>query len=226
MRRGITWAGGLVAGLWPLLAAAQGACPQGIAHDGVWLEFSDRSVLTRVLQDGRVAETEFAYEGGTIYSYITLPIGLVVESWGLVDGRVPAGEGETVTYTGTPAQVPAPVAGARFDGLETSRFSDGSEVRYTVNVVVGTAQPVSIGGCPYTGLPVNVTRIDTAGGPMMMDSMLHLAELGVTIYLGFSDSGQPPVPDMPSSISLTPPRAAGGTVPPPLPPAGGGAETK
>ena len=206
-------------------ALAQGGCPAGIARDGVWLSFSDRSVLTRVLTDGTIAEIEFAQDGSYVYGYRTLPIGLVTESWALVNGFASREDRETVTYQGTPAVIPGPVPGARFDGVETARYPDGGETRSSVSLVVGTARPVSIGGCAYTGLPVDVTRVDLQGGPPQRDSMMHLQELGLTIYLGYSEGNEVPQNALPLTISLTPPLAGGagtpdagpGIAPPPLP---------
>lgn len=224
-------AGALLLAVLPGVVLAQG-CPSGIARDGVWLEFPDRTVLTRVLSDGRIAETEYPFDGAPAYGYITLPMGLVLESWSLENGRAPAADRESVTYAGTPDPVPFPAPGARFDGIETSVFADGGQSRFTINVTVGAAAPIWIGPCSYTGLPVEVTRIEM-DGTIFRDSMMHLGELGVTIYLGFSDDGSVPVPLMPVSIALEPPvdggASAPGTAPPPLPtPPGGtaGAPTK
>jgi hypothetical protein len=205
-------------------AAAQGGCPAGLARDGVWFEFPDRSVLSRVLSDGRISETEFGYEDAYIYGYVTLPIGLIVEGWGFENGRAIPTQREDVTYAGTPDPVPTPSPGVRFDGIETTRFHDGTSSRYSVSAVVGQPQAVTIGGCAYTGLPVNVTRVEMPGGAVQMDAMVHLTELGVTIYLGYSDTGAPPDPTWPVAVSMGPPVAGGGpSQPPPLPdpPAGG-----
>lgn len=206
-------------GLWPSLGAAFEACPSNIAHDGVWLEYADRTVLTRVLSDGRNAETEYAHEGGTIHGFITLASGLVTESWSLQDGRAAPAERESVSYAGNPDPVPFPVPAARFDGIEIARLADGQVFRASVNLTVGAAEPFAIGPCLYTGLPVSVARVDLAGGPLEYDSMMHLVELGVTLYLGYSDTGTPPEPSLPLSISLLPPVAGGMAthVPPPLP---------
>jgi hypothetical protein len=215
----------LVIAALPGLAAAQVACPAGTARDGVWIEFPDRLVESRVLSDGRIQEMEYLFEEGGIYGYITLPMGLVVESWALQDGRVPADERESVTYSGTPDPVPFPAPGVRFDGIETSRYADGGEMRYSLSAVVGAAQPVGIGACSYTGLPVDVTRVEM-GGPAYRDAMMYLVDLGITLYLGFSDDGSDPVPLMPVSISSLPPVAGAvstpGLLPPPLPTAPGG----
>jgi hypothetical protein len=211
------------------VAWGQTACPQGIARDGVWLEFPDRSVLTRVLSDGRMAEMEFAHDGTYTYGYVTLPIGLPVEAWSIVNGYAPIEERETITYAGTPDPVPRPSAGVRFDGIETSRYSSGPASRFSVTAVVGAAAPVTIGGCTYTGLPIEVMRVDLSGGQPVTDSMLHLTELGLTIYLGFSEGREPAVDTMPLSISYDPPVQGGATpsdlappalpVPAPAPPA-------
>lgn len=206
-------------GVWPNLGMALDACPRDMARDGVWLEYADRTVMTRVLSDGRNAETEYARDGDTIYGFITLPAGLVTESWSLDDGRAAPAERESVSYAGNPDPVPFPVPGARFDGIETARLADGRVFRASVNLTVGAAQPFAIGPCLYTGLPVSVARVDLAGGPLQHDSMMHLVELGVTIYLGYSDTGAPPEPSLPLSISLLPPVSGGvaAQMPPPLP---------
>lgn len=204
-----------------LAAGAQGVCPSGVARDGVWLAFPDRAVLTRVLSDGRMAEIEFAQDGSYVYEYRTLPVGLVTESWALENGFASREDRETVSYVGTPATVPLPAPGARFDGIETARYPDGSETRSSVSLIVGQAGPVSIGGCAYTGLPIDVTRVDLQGGLPQRDSMMHLTELGLTIYLGFSEGSDPVQNALPLSISLDPPpvggAAAPGLAPPPLP---------
>jgi hypothetical protein len=197
-----------------------------VARDGVWLAFSDRAVLTRVLSDGTVEEIEFAQDGSYVYAYRVLPIGLVIESWALENGFASREDRETVSYVGTPAIVPAPAPGIRFDGIETARYPDGSETRSSVSLVTGAAAPVVIGGCSYTGVPVDVTRVDLQGGTPQRDSMMHLTELGLTIYLGFSEGNDPVQNTLPLSISLTPPPAGGpvatpgpsGVAPPPLPP--------
>jgi hypothetical protein len=202
-------------------AAAQETCPSGVARDGVWLAFSDRSVLTRVLSNGHVEEIEFAQDGSYVYAYRTLPIGLVTESWALENGFASREDRETVSYVGTPTDIPAPVPGARFDGIETATYPDGSAARSSVNLVVGDARPVTIGGCTYTGLPVDVTRVDLQGGVPQRDSMMFLSDLGLTIYLGFSEGDDPVQNALPLSISLSPPSVGGaadpGFLPPPLP---------
>lgn len=194
--------------LAPLAAAAQSDCPQGLARDGVWLEFPDRAVLTRVMADGRINEMEFAHDGSYIYGYLTLPSGLVVEGWALENGYSPSSEHETVTYVGTPDPVPVPAPGVRFDGISTSTYGDGSVVRSTVNLVVGEPQPVTIGDCTYTGLPVDVTRVEMGGGVPQRDAMMYLSELGLTIYLAFAEMDAPTEVELPISISLDPPRPA------------------
>jgi len=203
--------------------AAQGGCPAGIARDGVWLAFADRSVLTRVLADGLIHEMEFGHDGSYLNLYVTLPVGLVVEGWLLENGNGPRSEHETVSYVGTPDPVPLPVPGARFDGIETSQFGAGVPVRSSINLVVGQPEPVVIGGCSYTGLPVEVTRIELGGTEPQRDSMIHLTELGLTVYLGFGDGGEMPSTDLPLSISLDPPDPAGAVLPPPMPMPPGGA---
>lgn len=224
---------GLAAGLVlsaAIGAQAQGTCPTGVARDGVWLAFSDRSVLTRVLSDGMVEEIEFAQDGSYVYAYRTLPIGLVAESWALENGFASREDREVVSYVGTPAAVPAPAPGVRFDGIETARYPDGSETRSSVNLSVGEARPVTIGGCPYTGMPVDVTRVDLEGGLPQHDSMMYLVELGLTIYLGFSEGDDPVQNAMPLSIARTPPPVGGpaapGAAPPPLPTPPAAAPTK
>ncbi|PWK62871.1 hypothetical protein [Roseicyclus mahoneyensis] len=217
-------------------AAAQGICPTGVARDGVWFDFPDRSVLTRVLSDGRVEEIEFGHDGSYMYVYRALPIGLVVESWSIENGYAPRNEEETVSFLGTPNPVPDPMAGVRYDGISTLRFGDGSESRATVNVVVGEARTVDIGGCSYTAHDVAVTRVDLDGGLPQNDAMLFLPDLAVTLFLGFSEGDVPPEDALPLSVSLTPPRPPGeaggglgagaGVLPPPLPQLGGGAEQK
>ena len=146
---------------------------------------------------------------------------MVSESCSLVDGRALAAERESVTYTGRPDPVPFPAPGARFDGIETARLADGQVFRASVALTVGAAQPFAIGPCVYTGLPITVARVDLAGGPLEHDSMMHLVELGVTIYLGYSDTGTPPEPSAPLSISLLPPVTGAGAahhLPPPASP--------
>jgi len=203
-------------------AAAQGTCPAGIARDGVWLEFPDRSVFARVLSDGRIHEMEFGHDDPYLNIYITLSTGLVVEGWLMENGAAPRSDHETVTYAGTPDPVPPPAPGVRFDGIETSQFGGGAPVRSSVNLVVGQPRPVVIGGCSYTGLPVEVTRIELGQSLPQRDSMMHLTELGLTIYLGYGDADAPPATDLPLSISHAPPAPAGGSAPQPvtLPPGG------
>ncbi len=211
-------AGALLAGT--VGAVAQGSCPSGLARDGVWVDFPDRSVLTRVLSDGRIHEMEFARDGTYLNIYITSALGLVEQSWALNNGQAAPDEVERMTYAGTPPTMPAPVAGARFDGIVTSVFGSEAPVRSSINLVVGQPQPVVIGACSYTGLPVDVIRIEMGGGTPERDSMLHLTELGLTIYLGFAEGDAPAQDALPLSISLDPPAPAGATsgfLPPPLP---------
>jgi hypothetical protein len=211
----------------PGVALAQASCPDN-ARDGLWVEFADRAVFYRVLSDGRISEMEFSDdESRPVSGYVTHPVGLVIEGWTLSGARIVPADRETVTHAGTPAQLPLPVPGARFDGLETVNYGDGTSQRFSVNLVVGQAQPVTIGGCSYTGLPIEVTRIDiAAGGTPMIEAMLHLRELALTIYLDFSDDGRPPDGSPPLGISRNPPgwhdtATEGGGMdllpPPPLP---------
>lgn len=198
-------------GLWPALAAAQTACPNGIAHDGIWLEYADRTVATRVLADGRNHETEYSHEGGAVHGFITLAAGLVTESWALVDGRVPVAERETVRYEGLPDPLPHPAPGLAFEGVEIARLADGRSFRSEIRMWVSDAIPFAIGPCLYTGYPVTVSRRALDGGALQHDSMMHLRELEVTIYLGYSDTGAPAEASPPVSISLVPPiRGAAG----------------
>lgn len=217
-------AGALLAGtsaLW-----AQGACPAGIARDGVWVDFPDRAVLSRVLSDGRIHEMEFGHDGSFLNVYVTNALGLVEQSWSLTNGYAPADQIERLTYAGTPATMPLPAPGVRFDGMVTSAFGDLAPTRSSINVVVGPAQPVVIGGCSYTGSPVEVVRVEMGGGTPQRDSMMHLSELGLTIYLGFAEGTSPAENALPLSISLDPPSGVAvgtgagvvpGIAPPPLP---------
>lgn len=194
-------------------AAAQTVCPAGVAHDGVWLSFPDRSVLAHVLSDGRTQEIEFAADGSYIYGARALALGLIVEGWGLENGRVPAGDRETVSYVGNPDPMPAPVDGAQFDGIEIASFDGAEETRATINLTVGTARDVAIGPCRYTGLPIDVTRIDLDDGLVMRDAMMHLPELGLTIFVGFAEGEALPERVLPDAISLSPPGPFGAPEP-------------
>lgn len=207
----------------PLGALAQAECPAGIARDGVWLEFPDRMVLTRVLSDGRQHEIEFDREGTEIYTYVTSSLGIVLEGWTLQNGRASSADYETVTYVGTPDPMPDPAPGVRYDGIYTSVYGTEPDMRLSVSLTVGQPRPVTIGGCSYTGLPVDVTRIELGGGVPQRDHLMHLTELGVTIYLGFAEGDERPSTDLPRSISLGPPLsvAAAEPQPPLLPPASG-----
>lgn len=210
-------------------AGAQGICPSGDTRDGVWLGFPDRTVQTRVLSDGTMEEIEFSDERSAVYVFRTLPVGLITERWGMRNGFLAPDESESVSYVGTPATIPLPVPGARYDGVETARILDGSEFRHSVSLVVGMPRPVAIGACAYTGLPIDVTRVPLDGGPRKHDSMMHLMELGMTIYLGYSEGDEPVLDEMPLWISSEPRLPGAGSAPammPPPPPPGAAAPMK
>ncbi|NKX45865.1 hypothetical protein [Roseicyclus persicicus] len=205
----------LAAGL-PGLALAQGSCPQGLARDGVWFDYGDRTILSRVLSDGRVLDLEYVAGQPAINSYLLLPIGLLSERWTMQAGRVDAGSHEVLRHSGFPDPVPVAAPGARFDGVETTVYEDGSTGDSHLALTVGAPQPVSIGPCLYTGLPVDITWSRPTGETIQHERLMHLSDLGVTLYLGFADPGQAVVPTLPLSISASAPRA-GGAGPAPAP---------
>jgi hypothetical protein len=223
MKRLISGVAAAFVALLPVAASAQQACPSGLATDGVWLQFSDRTVLTRVLSVGRNLEIEFmGEETNEIHGFETIPLGLVAESWFLNRGLVPLGERKTATHTGLPNPTPIPMPGMRFDGVENARYDDGTTETQGFTLLVGNAQPVFIGSCAYTGLPIDVTWQSVGGEPPHMESMMYLTDLGITIYLGFTSDGSRPIPSMPFSISSQPPSEVVNATPAPvpMPPAG------
>ncbi|MGP1358622.1 hypothetical protein [Roseicyclus sp.] len=218
MTRWMSGAGAALAALLPVMAAAQQACPTGRATDGVWFQFQDRTVLTRVLSTGRNLEIEFmGEETNEVHGFETIPLGLATESWFLSAGLVPTGERKTATFSGLPDPAPVPAPGMRFDGVETARYDDGTTETQGFTLVVGNAQPVFIGACGYTGLPIDVTWQPVGGEPPHIEAMMYLPDLGVTIYLGFTTDGSRPVPSMPLSVSTQPPLASAVPLPPPGP---------
>ena len=213
MKRWISGAGAALAALLPVMAAAQQTCPTGLATDGVWFQFPDRTVLTRVLSGGRNLEIEFmGEETNEIHGFETIPLGLATESWFLSAGLVPVGERKTATHTGLPNPPPPPAPGMRFDGVESARYDDGTSETQAFTIIVGNAQPVFIGSCGYTGLPIDVTWQPVGGEPPHIEAMMYLPDLGVTMYLGFTTDGSRPIPTMPLAISAQPPSV--GAVPP------------
>ena len=221
MHRHVGLIAGAALGLGPALAAAQGACP-GAADvgDGVWLDFPDRVVMMLVGADGLVEEWEFDAASVAVYAYVSHPVGLLVESWVMEHGRTLPGSPETYRHLGTPATIPAPAAGARFDGLEIVTAADGTEVeRTSLSLVVGEAGPVSIGGCAYTGLPVTITRVDLQAEQIERDSLIHLSELGLTVFLGLSVGSDPLADILPDAITTRAPVTQDPSLlPPPAPP--------
>jgi hypothetical protein len=221
MHRHVGLIAGAALGLGPALAAAQGVCPgPADVSAGVWLNFPDRVVMMRVGADGLVEEWEFDAGSAAVYAYVSHPIGLLVESWVMEHGRTLPASPETYRHLGTPATIPAPAAGARFDGLEIITAADGAEVeRSSLSLVVGEAGPITIGGCAYTGLPVTITRVDLQADQIERDSLIHLAELGLTLFLGLSVGADPLADVLPDTITARAPVAQDlSLLPPPAPP--------
>ncbi|MEQ8367698.1 MAG: hypothetical protein RIB61_13410 [Roseicyclus sp.] len=195
-----------------LLAATCGApalaqdCPAGLAGDGVYMRFADRTVLFRHLDDGRTAETEFRFDDTTLIEYRLAPLGLILQSWEMVNGLVPEGEMETVTFEGPP--MPAPAPGARWRATEHSVYSDGTRNQYQTSVEVGAMSRLFIGSCSYDMLPITVRRIGPDGASVPTDLVGHLPDLGLSVFLGDSEQGFSQLPDPPLEIGLDPPGAA------------------
>ncbi len=190
---------------------AQGAlaqapdCPTGPAIDGVYVGFEDRTVRYQRLSDGTTSEFEmFEREGGGLFQFHTHPIGLILESWEVSQGRIATGSHETVTLTGTLAVPPAPTPGVSWSGVEESRFSDGSVTRFSTTAIVQQPQSFMIGACQYTGLPTFVTRVEVSSSDQSVDAAMHVVELGVTIYLGTSGSMDDAAQDFPIYIGARP----------------------
>jgi hypothetical protein len=205
-------------------AAAEGDCPRGLARDGVWFDYGDRSVEARVRADGLLAEVEYLSDGTNTNGYLLHPVGLLVESWSMQDGLVAQGSMEVMRHEGMPDPMPAPTPGLRLSGTEVVRYDDGTEERAALSLAVGGPQPFVIGPCTYSGLPVTLSWMRPDGSPRQTESMIHLTELGLTVYLGFADGNATPLPAPPISISHLPPGAAPAGVPaapgqPPGPPA-------
>jgi len=194
----------------PLPVLAQGgACPSGAAVDGVYARYADRVVRYQRLSDGQTAELEIYTEDGASYEYRNHPLGLVLESWETANGLAVDDGIETVTYTGA---IPAPAAGVTWSGEEVSRFSDGSELRFTTSVTVEAQDVFPIGPCQYVALPITVSRVQSGTGEPSVDAFVHLPDLGVTLYLGGGSSVADIAYDLPSGISNRPPLQGGGTM--------------
>ena len=217
-----------LAALVPALAAAQ-VCPLGIARDGVWLDFGDRTIQARVMSDGRILELEHTAGQPGVNGYIVHPIGLLAESWVMQNGRMTPEGREVMRHVGTPATLPLPVPGASFAGTETYRAGDGTEGQSTLRLTVGNPTPFAIGTCPYIGLPIDITWTGITGETIQTERLMHLPDLGVTVYQGFADPGAALVPTVPLSISLGPPGFGAGSAvsqPPAMPATPGGPPAK
>ena len=188
-------------------ATAQGACPSGLANDGVYVSYADRVVRYERLSTGLTAEFETAFDGSFVYGYRTHPIGLVETSWELQGGRIVAGSFETVQLEG--AALPQPAPGMTWNGIETSRFTDGSVTTFQTSVLVEDMDVLEIGGCQYSGLPITVTRINQSDGVTSQDAFGYFPDLGVVMFLGFGDGIDNVSFDLPVAISDLPPNADG-----------------
>jgi len=199
----------LAVGLSASSALAQAPeCLSGAASDDIYAEFDDRTVIYRVMSDGSTSETEIARDGSYVYTYHVHPIGLVLESWKLDNGRTQPSDVEQVEYTGTPPALPFPAPGVSWSGIENAVFGDGTRFRYSVSLNVMQPEQLQIGGCSYEALPVEITRVEIGTTTTQNDLVAYLPDLRIAMFMGYSDTGTP-IRDLPLSLSTRPPGYSG-----------------
>ncbi len=187
------------------------ACPSGPAVDGVYISFAEHVVRLELRSDGTLSERETGFDGSYEVEFRTHPLGLILESWDLENGRRDLDTTETVTLTGTPSVLPFAAPGVRWEGTEVSTLMNGSEERFSTSVFVSTETDVfPMGACQYPAHSVMVTRIQIGSVEPETEEHVFIPELGITLYLGIPGGDEY---ELPTAISTRPPGT--GTLSPP-----------
>lgn len=177
-----------------LAPAAMANCPVGAdLADGIYVTYDDESITryTGTIGGEVVEHTDITDGSGDVYIVPTLS-GLY--GTGYVDGpggTLDESTRETLVYSEDMSKFLPVAAGQQFNVKLKRLFADGSdpsEERYSV--VVGQELPINIGGCSFTALPVTHTFVDADGVYGLFQH--YLPELGIGVYVSYSEMGAEP----------------------------------
>jgi hypothetical protein len=208
MRRIVSGGLGLVVFLIAGAAQAQSDCPRdpSALASGVTVRFDDMSITYRSTADGRLRETERYPADDETWVYVSLPTGLIFESWMEGPGGMPDDTTrESYSYVFIGGGYPAPMSGTNAIGRETAVLSDGSTEENLVAWTFGPEREVMIGACRYRAIPIYETRASAdapAAEAPSINRYLHLSELGFSMFLGGDVVGVEPQLSEPRAIAL------------------------
>lgn len=185
----------------PGAAWAQGTCPE--AEDlarGVELSFSDGSTeVYRAAQTGVMSLNVF--EGGVLLHEMMLAQGTHLLSFvGYVDGAPDIETAIVYNYRMPIGEMPPPEPGGRWTVSPEVSNADGPRDE-TQWQAYGGSEPVMIGGCAYSGIPVLIAY-DTEDA--YTEQLVYVEELGLAYLLWSETTDLPREPRDVLAITVTP----------------------
>ncbi|MGR3640665.1 hypothetical protein [Alterinioella nitratireducens] len=201
----------IAAAVLPALALTTGAalaeCPTSIADttDSIYVTFNDFHVRYELLSDGTVMEEETNFDDGSGFRVNSLRGAYVLQSWSTQNGMIVPQTGEATTWAVGPVNLPVLSAGQSWSGSTVRLHDDGARAVETVTVATQAARQTMIGTCAYESWPMVVTTSPDDGTADYIDYLTYLPSLGIAIYHGGIQEGEPFTRDEPTSISTEPP---------------------
>ncbi len=191
--------------LGAFVASSAAACP--VASDletGIALRDSE-GTGSRFRQIGEDLFLETSTEPADAYVFWTNGLGILSqEVYFDADGQE---ENRYIaTYTGENGPFPAAQPEATWSGLETWSDPKTGEIQteYQYAFSIGQPEPLAIGACAYTALPIDITVLDLGAQTVFLHQHIHIIELGMAYFVasdgGNGAAGDPPF--VPVSIAV------------------------
>lgn len=197
----------LAAGLTAVAAPAAAFCPatpEDARAGFVVLYDDDTSMASRLMPDGLQHDTEtYRHSPGEGYFTRGLYAVFLVEETPMENGELLVDERWLFAYPGGLDSLPEIVPGLRWEGTATFSDAEGNKETWHKTVTAGALMPVTHSGCRMRVIPVVLRSTDADD---FTDFLLYeyVPALGMSLFRGYSDSGEPDADDIMRIVGFAP----------------------
>lgn len=195
-------------GVTALAGAAQAQCPVSVADTqaGIYVDYGTYAVRYQLRPNGRTEEIEFQTAEDVGFRYVSQRGIMVHESAEMRDGRLVAGTGTTIQYSGPLLDI---IPNDSWS-VNTVVFPDGeSSFNEGLSISTGPLVQTTIGACRLNSISVDLVARQPGVSESDLSRFTYFPDLGFAIFTGSGSTTSSFDAVTPMTISTEPPRTSG-----------------